>query len=57
MKIILFFLSIFDYFNKRKIILFFKSQKIDQINFFIDVGAHKGETYKLFEKNFKINEV
>ena len=56
MKITLFFLSLFDYLNKRKIISFFKNEKINFINFFIDVGAHKGETYKLFEKNFEINE-
>lgn len=56
MKIILFFLSLFDYLNKRKIISFFKNENISFINFFIDVGAHKGETYKLFEKNFEINE-
>lgn len=56
MNITLFFLSLFDYLNKRKIISFFKNEKINFINFFIDVGAHKGETYKLFEKNFEINE-
>ena len=48
----IFILSIFDYFYQKKIIAFLKK------NFFItsviDVGAHKGETVKLFCKNFDL---
>ena len=53
MKIILFILSFFDFFHKRKIINFFIKKNFN-INVFFDVGAHKGETIELFQKNFKI---
>jgi len=47
-------LSFFDYFNKKKIILFFKKKFDNKIPLFIDVGAHHGETIKVFNKNFNI---
>ena len=53
MKIILFILSFFDFFHKRKIVNFLKKRNF-YIDIFFDVGAHKGETVKLFEKNFEI---
>ena len=34
-------LDFFDYFNKKKIIIFLK-KKIKKINTFVDVGAHNG---------------
>ena len=53
MKYILLILSLFDYINKKKIINFFK-KNLFEINVFFDVGVHKGETVKLFNKNFKV---
>jgi FkbM family methyltransferase len=52
-KLFLFILSFFDYFHKKKIISFLKL-KVNKIELMIDVGAHQGESIKLFLKNFKI---
>lgn len=52
-KLSLFILLFFDYFHKKKIISFIK-RKINKIESIIDVGAHHGESIKLFDKNFKI---
>jgi len=52
-KLSLFILLFFDYFHKKKIISFIK-RKIDKVESIIDVGAHHGESIKLFLKNFKI---
>lgn len=52
-KLSLFILLFFDYFHKKKIISFVKS-KVKKIETFIDIGAHHGESIKLFLKNFKI---
>ena len=48
-------MSLIDKYNQKKIVNFFESEKI-QINTFFDVGAHKGETIKLFSDNFSIKE-
>ena len=56
MKTVIFFLNLLDSINKRKIVNFFKSEKIE-INSLFDVGAHHGETVNLFNKNFKINKI
>ena len=55
MKLIIYILSLIDKYNQKKIVNFFKSEKI-QVNTFFDVGAHKGETIKLFNDNFNIKE-
>ncbi len=55
MKLIIYLLSLIDKYNQKKIVDFFKSEKI-QINTFFDVGAHKGETIKIFNDNFIIKE-
>ena len=52
-KLSLFILLFFDYFHKKKIISFIKSN-INKIDSIIDVGAHHGESIRLFLKNFKI---
>lgn len=54
-KLILKVLSLFDYINKIKIINYFKKKKLSP-DIFIDVGAHHGETIKVFNKNFKIKK-
>lgn len=55
-KFTIIMLSIFDMIYQKKIINFFKYQKI-QLDVIIDVGAHKGETIKLFLKNFNPKKI
>jgi FkbM family methyltransferase len=50
-------LKVIDFFYQKKIINFFKKQKIEKYNVLIDVGAHKGETVNNFLKNFKIQNI
>ena len=50
-------ISFFNYFDKIKILKFFKKNLHDkQINV-IDIGAHKGETLKFFLDNFNVNKI
>ena len=56
-KFILKILSFLDYFKKKDVINFFKKNIIGDINNLIDVGAHHGETIKLFNKKFNINNI
>ena len=53
-RIITYLLSFFDQFNKSKVIDFFQKSVKGEIDNFIDVGAHYGETINLFNKNFII---
>ena len=55
-KIVRYTLNIFDYFQQKKIISFFKKQSFNRLVLF-DVGAHHGETVFLFKKNFQINKI
>ena len=50
-------ISFFDYPNKKKIINFFKDKFKNNISTFIDVGAHHGESIKLFNKEFNIDSI
>ena len=50
-------LSFFDFFNQKKILSFFKKNIESKISFFVDVGAHHGETIKIFNKNFDIKNI
>ena len=54
--IILILLKIFDYYHNKKILNFLK-KKIININIFLDIGAHKGESINLFINNFNINNI
>ena len=56
-KFILKVLSFFDYFKKKTVINFFKKNIKGDINTLIDVGAHHGETIKLFSIKFNINNI
>ena len=57
LNILNFLINLIDYFNKKKIINYFKSNfSSSKINIF-DIGAHKGETIDLFLDNFNINKI
>ena len=56
MKILIFFLNLLDFINKKKVINFFKKET-SNINIFIDVGAHEGETSNLFSKYLNIKKI
>ena len=53
----LYILKLFDYFYQRKIFNFLKKKKLKNINIFLDVGAHEGESIEIFVKNFTINKI
>ena len=50
-------LNFFDYFYQKKIIRFLKKKNVNKIDNLIDVGAHKGETIKLFLSNFIVKKI
>ena len=54
-KFIVKILSFFDYFKKKDVINFFKKNISSDINNLIDVGAHHGETIKLFNQKFNVD--
>ena len=56
-KIILWGLSLFDYSYQKKWIKFLKENKYNNFKLLIDIGAHKGESIKLFSKNFIIKKI
>ena len=55
-KVFLIILKIFDYFYQKKIFKFL-NRKMRTIDFFFDVGAHRGETIKIYLNNFKIKNI
>jgi FkbM family methyltransferase len=57
LKLLMLSISIIDRKNKIKIIKFFKNNIRDHTITVIDVGAHKGETIDLFNKNFNIKKI
>ncbi len=52
-----FFLSLFDSQNKKKICNYFLKENKGKIQTLIDVGAHRGESIKFFNKYFSINKI
>ena len=56
-KLIVKILSLFDFFQKRKLIKFLKNERMLTLENFIDVGGHYGETIFLFNKNFNIKNI
>ena len=52
-KITLIIIKLFDFFHKQKIINFLKKNSNLNFDIIIDIGAHKGESIKLFLKYFK----
>jgi FkbM family methyltransferase len=55
--IILNILKYFDLFYQLKMFKFLKEKGFLKFEIFFDVGAHRGETIKLFTKNFKIEKI
>ena len=55
--IVIYLLSFFDYFHQLKIIKFLKNRGLNSFEIVFDVGAHKGETIKLFLKNFTVDKI
>ena len=56
-KLVLLFLSFFDYLYQKKIIKFLKKNGLSKINLIFDVGAHKGESINLFLKNMTVKNI
>ena len=56
-KILSYLIGIIDYKNKKKVINFFKKKFLERKINLIDIGAHKGETIKIFQKNFNIDKI
>ena len=56
-KVVLLFLSFFDYLYQKKIIKFLKKNGLSKINLIFDVGAHKGESINLFLKNMTVKNI
>jgi FkbM family methyltransferase len=50
-------LNIFDYFHQKKFINFLKKRGLNNLNVLLDIGAHEGESIKLFTNNFNIKEI
>ena len=55
-KIILIILNFLDYFQQKKIIKLINSKFLKPIVVF-DIGAHYGETIKLFHKKLKLKKI
>ena len=51
------FIYLIDLNHKNKIVFFFKSKLKNKLINVIDVGAHKGETIRMFSKNFNLNSI
>ena len=50
-------LNFFDYFYKKKLSKFIKKNHLDNINVFLDIGGHKGESINFFLKNLNIKNI
>ena len=55
--LVIFFLDIFDFFYRLNLINFLKKNNIQKFNTIFDIGAHKGESIKFFNKYFKVNKI
>lgn len=50
-------LAIFDFYYQKKLFSFLKNRGYRNFDFIFDIGAHHGESIKLFLNNFKINNI
>ncbi len=55
-RIIIIILNFFDYFQQKKIVNFLNNKFLKPV-VILDVGAHYGETIKLFYKKFKLKKI
>ena len=51
------FLSIFDFFHKKRMMFFLKKNKFINFKVVFDVGAHEGETIDLYLSHFNIEKI
>ena len=56
-KIIIWALSLFDHYHQKKWIKFLNKNNYNNFKLLMDIGAHKGESIKLFSKNFVIKKI
>ncbi len=56
-SIVIFLLNFADYFHQKKIFKFLKNKGFNGFEIMFDVGAHRGETIKLFKRNFLIDKI
>ena len=50
-------LDFFDYFHKKKLIKFLVEKKLLKMRYFFDIGAHHGESIRLFTQYFQIKNI
>ena len=50
-------LQLFDLYNQKKVFKFLKKMNYKNFEIFFDIGAHKGESIKLFATNFEIGKI
>ena len=55
--LVIFFLDIFDFFYRLNLVNFLKKNNIREFDTIFDIGAHKGESIKFFNKYFKVNKI
>ena len=55
--LVIFFLDIFDFFYKLSFVNFLKKNNYNSFDIIFDVGAHKGESIKFFNKYFVVNKI
>ena len=57
LKMLMSIINLIDLQNKSKIIKFFKNAFDDKVINILDIGAHKGETIDLFNKNLNVSKI
>ena len=50
-------LAIFDFYYQKKLFSFLKNRGYRNFDFLFDIGAHHGESIKLFLNNFNIKNI
>ena len=56
-KLKLLIINFFDFFHKFKILKFLKKNNFNKFDILFDVGAHHGESIKMFAENFDISNI
>jgi len=57
LKMLMSVINLIDLHNKSKIIKFFKNAFKNKVINILDIGAHKGETIDLFNKNLNVSKI